>query len=894
MVWWNPSTWGGGDSSLGSVDSGPYITPAESVAGSTGTVVTGTPTSVTPTGSVEQAISSSSGGGGGGSPTPSPTPSTVTPSPISISVTPKEELKMTTAEGVKIEKEVYGTPTKTTSKFGISGGKTDYSGTDSTISAGGQPSGFVPIKGWDVKNFFGGILPTTASIMKGEAGFSNYFDAFRGRGQPKSEKELSPSDATFFTNLYGTGQYGTTISTGLPSYKDMTYGELQKEFEVKQGLQLGIPTEARYASLGEKVSKEVYDIHQEEYEKDLSSFAETRQDYYQDLIDTEQMGFSGASDLYSREISAKSESLLGSEKYSTGIQEAFTLQYEKEADILGGKISKSRVKGLSTTTGDIIADVGTFVGQAGVYTAAFSSPATAVIASSLLTGSSTKDFTTALIGKDLSYKERMFSLGSGFLKAGIGIYGFASVVAPTTTSMLARQSQRELIKDLQSQKFSLGGKELYRGDKGSLFRFSSSKVIEGGRASQDLDILAPIFKDKAGFLTMVGGKAHVTTRIQDVISDKVLTFSDDFITGGNIFGMGKPILYGKGKASIILDMQKNVQAGVGKGFILKRGSGGKMFEFPIAGVSGKQGDVLNVMGLKPTKLGLQKGTSQIFLDSKTAVTYWNPIKLKGSIEGLGKIKLISNFDDVVSSGKMFSGIKKTPFSSTFGEQVQVSGIGTSGGIFAPSITKQSFIQSTTGVQQALGGSMGVGGGLGFSATTIRKPEKSELKQDFFPSQTFINLQPMKMDQGLKIVPAVKIKMKQLSFTDVTSKFKQLQTQKQVLKQEQQLAPAFDFTFQPPITPYFKQSPFRFGLFIPPFIPTGGGGYGGSRTTATRKFIPTPSLGASLKFQLFGYGGGKTKESLARTGLVGRGFDFKVPKIELPSLLGKVKKKRKKK
>jgi len=68
----------------------------------------------------------------------------------------------------------------------------------------------------------------------------------------------------------------------------------------------------------------------------------------------------------------------------------------------------------------------------------------------------------------------------------------------------------------------------------------------------------------------------------------------------------------------------------------------------------------------------------------------------------------------------------------------------------------------------------------------------------------------------------------------------------------------------------------------------------SSQLAKRKFKATPSLSATLKYQLFGHGGGKTKESLARTGLVGRGFDLKVPKIKLGSLVGEVKKVKKKK
>lgn len=63
----------------------------------------------------------------------------------------------------------------------------------------------------------------------------------------------------------------------------------------------------------------------------------------------------------------------------------------------------------------------------------------------------------------------------------------------------------------------------------------------------------------------------------------------------------------------------------------------------------------------------------------------------------------------------------------------------------------------------------------------------------------------------------------------------------------------------------------------------------STLRVTRKFKRTPSLGAVLQYELTGFGGGRRRIRVEETGLVERGFEFKLPKVEIGSLLGKVTK-----
>lgn len=91
--------------------------------------------------------------------------------------------------------------------------------------------------------------------------------------------------------------------------------------------------------------------------------------------------------------------------------------------------------------------------------------------------------------------------------------------------------------------------------------------------------------------------------------------------------------------------------------------------------------------------------------------------------------------------------------------------------------------------------------------------------------------------------------------------------------------------RPFITP--SRTPIRFfsptGTFLPG-IPSLGLDSRSERVTKTRGFQRTPSLGAVLRFDLTGFGGGQQGSGLERTGLIERGFDFDLPKIKLGALV----------
>ena len=89
MVWYNPKTWFAKKIKPSETEVGsPLITPAESNAGSTGTVVSGPMTSVVPVGNIQTAISSSGGGGRSSTTTSTPT------FPIENNIVPVNETKL--------------------------------------------------------------------------------------------------------------------------------------------------------------------------------------------------------------------------------------------------------------------------------------------------------------------------------------------------------------------------------------------------------------------------------------------------------------------------------------------------------------------------------------------------------------------------------------------------------------------------------------------------------------------------------------------------------------------------------------------------------------------------------------------------------------------------------
>lgn len=181
---------------------------------------------------------------------------------------------------------------------------------------------------------------------------------------------------------------------------------------------------------------------------------------------------------------------------------------------------------------------------------------------------------------------------------------------------------------------------------------------------------------------------------------------------------------------------------------------------------------------------------------------------------------------------------------------------------------------------------------------------AQIQRDIARETQFIKAQPREIEtQITRLVPKhisksrakaiTKLTPKEITkeMTKVISKTIQKQRQKLIQKQIQKpmqkiIQKPFSFPREP-----FTKTPFHklFPLFVPPLfgqlLPQKG-------ILGTRLYKETPSLADVMRFEM-GYKVPKIPKVFAETGLIGFGIGKRLPRIELGSLLGKVKKIKKK-
>ena len=645
-----------------------------------------------------------------------------------------------------------------------------------------------------------------------------------------------------------TGQIGTATTQPIIDFGGMTYSELQSFKEIEAGIPInlvGKPPEIQLLRVSEKVASE-------QEGKVIKK--------YQNLIDI------GKLDLSTAEQKAGEE-----------FQKNYETEFGKQSESLLGKIERTRIEGLGKTRGDILAGAGTTITTAAPLTAAFlsGSPVAVGVASAFITGKGSTDIQKAILGESLPVKQRVGLAVGGVAQAGIGLYGLNLAIAPTPTSLLARESQKEFLKELELQPSTIYGKELVRGDKGSLFKFSASKVVGGGRAAQEIEMIAPAFRTGAKTYSITGGRAISTTRIVDVISNVPLTSKEVFSFGGRITTSGNILKLGFGGVNVGVP---EIQTSAGSGFLMRKGS--ETFkEFKIAGAVKREGDILKVIGIEPKKAILTRqqsalgerfvlgGKNELMITEKLGVS-----GLKGRLGSAGQIQLLPSQKDFVKFISPAS-IKKTPLSATFGEQIQTQVIG--GGVL-PSFSRQALKEATGGMIKQVSKtsskqiSLGIASGLKLETTT------QQIEKLFSPTLT-TSLQNSLSRQAL--VPIIK--------TDTLPRLSTRQRQRSLssVKLRQQLTQQMQeplSQFAPPITqkPSFDMGR-SFLPFILPAIPPFNFNVKKGVVTKGRGFMEVTTFYGAMAFE---FGFKQPKARTKRQQMLGAPLEIPMMKVKLPTVL----------
>ncbi len=653
--------------------------------------------------------------------------------------------------------------------------------TEPFVSLPISSGGYTPITLGTWGSLFKDTPSNIAGMIKGESGFKDLFSTFAGKGKPKSQKELGYWDKYTQEMQFGTGTFGSkmTEGTGL-DLTGATFGELQTMREIEAGLPLGttaLPEEVIVQRVAEDKTKKA--------QSKVSQFTEGLNKQIR------------AGKITSEEAQTKLKD------YVFILEKQTHREYEKEAEKRLSKVSQVRIKNIGKTKGDIIAERGAVITQIGTFALAYTNPVTGTLASGILTGSSTKQFGTAILGEDLSLSKRLGLIGAGSFQAGMGLWGASAVFGGTPRSMLARQSQRLSLKELQAKRFSIGGKELARGTKGSLFKITGTRATP--MASQEVDILAPTFQRGKGGLRLTGGKVTVSTRITDVISAPKflpLKSTEKFVIGARGGLGGRAAIFRKIGVSKVykgfdLDEFNSI---LGSGFIKKKGA--ETFkEFRFLGAGKQEGQAVKVISGQP----------------KTAFLGFKRIKVRGKVGGVGEIKLLQNVDDFVNT-ILLGGAKKTPLSKTF--QEQVSGLSD---VFVSKAGKEAgktFVKTTLKTAAKTTGKRAISG-LGSSFAVQSEKQIEKLNEALIGSQKVGAIEKQKP----------KLKAKAVIKPLTTNVFMDAQT----IKLNKALGVSAALT--PKLTTKQKQELKTKTTTIPIITPIGGLGFPGLSKPKIPKILP---------------------------------------------------------
>jgi len=575
-----------------------------------------------------------------------------------------------------------------------------------------------------VRDIFYGLGGRAKEIARLEKPVGYLFEPWRGRGTPAIEEDLTPTEMDILAIQEGSARGtrrdmepefkiegmdpGFEVTPGI-TFEDlqeegekrrgMTYRDLQQRKEVESGMDIGLVglrEEQKFQKVADKVSDETSDLITEKYTSRLGAFYD--EPGYETGFYTVGGDFypmkdpSGippgyiVGDLEKGKGDTISISL--PEEYRVKAEEEFyTLageRYKVESDLLASQIKATRVlPDPSRTTGDVWASRATTTVEVAGFLGALASPTTSAMLGASLVGKSSKKITTGALKDDLTLGERASYIGSGVLEAGIGLWVGGRAITTSPRGMLAKESQREMLKSLDTKIFVGKGSEIYKDKFVRVFDIGVKRTAEGGRAVQTADILAPAYIQKSGLSRIVGGRVKMSTTIRDVISDVPITVKESFRLTTKPSSIGQQLKLITRHPWGTTAKEFNFRTYAGRADLQKVGS--ETFRtFPVAGAEQTVGRTLFTLGIKPLKIGtkvpiINLGAAPLRMGStikrkalvdlgrgKSRINLMSPekqvFKIKGVPTDIIKIKLLPENIRRVVYFKDMLGIKGQPLS----------------------------------------------------------------------------------------------------------------------------------------------------------------------------------------------------------------------------------------
>lgn len=449
--------------------------------------------------------------------------------------------------------------------------------------------------------------------------------------------------------------------------------------------------------------------------------------------------------------------------------------------------------------------------------------------------------------------------GETLLEKGLGAaeIGFGFVGGGLAVKQAERLADISLVRELQSQRGFITGKEAFKTPEGSVFDITSLRAF-GKEATLKTETITPVFKTGKDTFSMTGGRGRTTLDIFSVEKGARVKQVEEFAFGGRQT-IAKEI-------PKIISKDLGVKIGLeeftgttGIGFIKKRGK--ETFqEFRFGGISkdietelGKitQVQAGELSGIILKGVGKPKGLD-LFLDRGISFKVRQEVVGKFPIEEAGIIKRISAVEEEGIGFVIPSGVKKTPFQTTFQKLETPAPVGIS-----KQIEKQIFKQApitTKGLGFSLIGIPRAVGGAGLTEQQFRQARgglvQTDIQQvDFLPPTKNGLIQKDLFILGTKEVPFVGGGISTITREKAVQKGLQLQVPRVALIERQatkQLAKQLQLQEQifPPLTPgrppSFKPiKGFDFGFGVPFAFPSflGGQEIRGRRKRRAKARVP---------------------------------------------------------
>jgi len=221
------------------------------------------------------------------------------------------------------------------------------------------------------------------------------------------------------------------------------------------------------------------------------------------------------------------------------------------------------------------------------------------------------------------------------------------------TSKIKSSIMNKRINELQKQKWSFTGTRIVtKGDK-TLLKISASKLTN--KASAEAELLIPVKQLKDGKFVVETGKGAVYIRVKEpeLFGGQLFTKVQSFTTAGK--GISKKAFIRTPIGNVLIE-DVNLFISYGTGYIAPTGAEGFVpFRFGAVGV--KEDAITRLIGGDISKLRIYPSK---FIGEER-ITGLFKVSQKGEIRGL------EDFSSMIL-GKKF-GVKKTPLSKTFKEQV---------------------------------------------------------------------------------------------------------------------------------------------------------------------------------------------------------------------------------